>query len=411
MANVSDAVLETSPRHRQHLTLVFLLGGLTAFAPLSIDMYLPSLPRIAQDLHASTSAVQLTLTAYLVGMAAGQLVAGPWSDSIGRRKPIMFGLVVYTLSSLACAFAPGIGALVVLRLIQGASGSIGIVITRAIIRDLYVGKAAARFLTSMMLINGLAPIAAPLLGGQIVRFVSWHWVFLVLTFVGLTLLLACALLLPETLPTERRHTGGVGQALRAMRGCLTDRVFMAYAIGGACCFGAMFGYISGSPFVFQVGFGLSPQQFAVLFGVNALGIMAFGQLNRVLLHRFEPRRVLLTGVTITAAAGIGVLIALLIPGSGLLAVAVPLFFVVAPIGITSPNATVLAMAEYGHSAGSASALLGAIQMGIGGVVAPIVGAGGETNSLPMGIVIATLGCLAALCVAASRSGHRGTAGA
>jgi DHA1 family bicyclomycin/chloramphenicol resistance-like MFS transporter len=373
--------------------LVVILGSLSAFAPLSIDMYLPAFPSLAANLHAGPSAVQLTLTACLIGLATGQLVVGPLSDTLGRRGPLLVGLVCYTVLSAACLVAPSVWALAGLRLLQGFGGSAGLVIATAAVRDRYAGVAMARYLSTLMLVNGLAPIVAPVIGSQLLRFTSWRGVFVVLTVVGVLLLVACLAWFDESLPVERRRPGSLGATLRSFGQLLRDRRFTGYGLTGGLAFAAMFAYISGSSFVLQDIFGLSAQQFGLVFGTNALGIVVVGQLNRWLVGKYSPRALLAAGL-IAATTG-GVLVVVGVPaGWGLPALLPGLFAVVASIGIVLPNTRALATADYPDLAGTSSALLGVAQFAVGGLVAPLIGIGGTGTALPMVVVIAALTVLA-----------------
>jgi DHA1 family bicyclomycin/chloramphenicol resistance-like MFS transporter len=375
------------------LRLILILGSLSAFGPLSIDMYLPAFPAISAGLHAGPSAVQLTLTACLIGLAVGQLVAGPLSDALGRRRPLLVGLGVYTVLSAACIVAPSVYTLAGLRFLQGLGGAAGIVIANAAVRDRYSGVAMARFLSTLMLVNGVAPILAPVVGGQLLRVMSWRGVFVVLTVIGLVLLVACLAWFDESLPPERRRSGGgLRDTLRAFRVLLADRSFAGYALSGGLAFAAMFAYISGSSFVLQDIFGLSPQRFGLVFGTNALGIVLVGQLNRVLVTRFPPRRVL--AVAFAAALTGGVLLLVAVPaGWGLPAILPGLFAVVSSIGVILPNTRALAMTSYPDLAGTASAFVGVLQFAVGGLIAPLVGVAGTGTALPMAVVIAALAAL------------------
>lgn len=379
--------------------LVLILGALSGFAPLSIDMYLPALPRIAGELRAEPALVQVTLTACMVGLAVGQLVAGPLSDTFGRRRPLLVGLVLYTVSSLLCAVAPSAYALAGLRLVQGLGGAAGIVIARAVVRDLHSGVAMAKFFSLLMLVNGTAPVLAPLFGGQLLRVTSWRGVFVVLGAIGLVLLVAVAVGLPETLPRERRRPGSLRTTLRIFGGLLGDRVFLGYSLSAALAFAAMFAYISGSSFVLQDVFGMSPQLFSLVFAMNSLGIVATGQLNRWLLGRAVPRRLLAIGVSLTACGGILLLIAAL-TGVGLVGLLPGLFVVASSIGMVFPNATALALAGRPETAGSASALLGVLQFSSGGLAAPLVGSAGTSTAVPMAVVMASLSVAAVAVFAA-----------
>jgi len=399
------SAISTTPKGR--LKLVLLIGGLSAFGPLSIDLYLPALPSLTRDLGGSPSLVQLTLTACLLGLAAGQLVAGPLSDSLGRRRPLFVGLAVYALASLLCALAPTVPVLVVCRLLQGASAAAGIVIARAIVRDVYAGSDVARFLALTMLISGLAPILAPMLGGQLLRVTSWRGAFAVLAAIGLLLLVASALGLSETLRPERRRSGGVGEMLRTFRRLLADRLFVGYALASGLAMGATFTYVSGAPFVLQDIYGVSPQVFGLLFGTNSLSILLLGQLGRRLVGRVGSRRLLVAGLGVTSVGGL-LLLASVLLGLGLAGVLPGFLLVVASGGLNSPNATALALADHAHQAGSASALLGLCYYAVGATVAPLAGLGGTHTALPMAVVIVLLDGAAVLTFAVltrSRPSH------
>ncbi|TMD66403.1 MAG: multidrug effflux MFS transporter [Chloroflexi bacterium] len=383
----------------QRARLFVLLGGLTAFGPLSIDMYLPALPAIGRDLAASESVIQLTLTACLVGLALGQILAGPLSDRLGRRRPLLIGVAAYVLASLLCATAPVAPVLVGFRLVQGLAGAAGIVIARAIVRDLYVGSAAARYFSRLVLIMGLAPILAPVIGAQVLRFTSWHGIFLTLALVAALLWLAAAVGLPETLPAARRSDGGLRGTLAIFRALLADARFIGYALSGGLAFGAMFAYISGSPFVLQGIYHVSPQTFSLIFGTNALGFVIASQVNGSLVGWIPPARLLVAGLTTAATAGIVLLLVVLVGGLGLVAVLPPLFFLVSSVGFIVPNATALALSRRPNAAGTGSALLGVIQSGVGAIGAPLVGVAGISSALPMAGVIAISGSGAILAFA------------
>lgn len=377
----------------RRVRLIVILGALSGFAPLSIDMYLPALPQLGRDFGASASQTQLTLSACLLGLALGQVLAGPISDAQGRRRPLLIGVACYALASLLCVVAPSVGILTLLRFVQGFAGAAGIVIARAIVRDLYSGVEAARFFSLLMLVNGSAPILAPIIGGQLLRFTTWHGVFVTLAIIGALMFLAAATGLRETLPADSRQTGGLRAILETFRRLLTDRSFMGYALSCGLAFAAMFAYISGSPFVLQEIYGVSPQLFSILFGTNALGIVIAGQVSGRLVGRVAPRRLLTLGLVACATGGVA-LLAVVAAGLGLAAILPALFVVVASLGFILPNATTLALTGHPRTAGSASALLGVLQFSIGAAAAPLVGIGGATTSLSMALVIAALSCSA-----------------
>jgi MFS transporter, DHA1 family, multidrug resistance protein len=370
------------------LRLLLILGALSAIGPLSIDMYLPSLPRLTRDLSTSASLVQATLTACLVGLAVGQVLAGPLSDMWGRRRPLLVGVAIYAVASLSCMLAPTVEALIAFRLVQGAAGAAGIVIARAVVRDMYDGPAAARYFSMLMLVNGAAPILAPVIGGQLLRVVSWRGVFVVVAAIGAAMFVATLAGLRETLPPADRHAGGVRTTLLRFRELCADRAFAGYALSGGLACGAMFAYIAGSPFVVQNIYGLSAQQFSLVFAVNGLGIVALGQLNAHLVDRVATGTLLAAGLGVSLLGGLLLLVAVF-GHLGLWGVLPALFLVVASIGMITPNSAALALSgRPPNVAGSASALLGLAQFVIGGLAAPLVGAGGSHTAVPMAITIA-----------------------
>lgn len=383
--------------------LVVLLGALSTFGPLSMDMYLPGLPSMADDLSASPSAVQLTITTSMIGLAVGQLLVGPVSDAAGRRRPLLVGLLAFAVTSALCALAPSIWALIALRLAQGVAGAAGIVIARAVVRDLHGGVAAARMYAALMLVSGLAPILAPLAGGQLLHVTDWRGIFLALAAIGALLLAATWRELQETLPASARHGGGVRGTGSTLAGLLRSRSLMGPTLALALAFSAMVAYIAGSPFVIQNVYGVSPQAFGALFALNAAGIMAASQASRRVVERVGPRRLLAVGVYAGAAGGAGLLLAVVLE-AGLVAVLACLFVMVASIGLVLPNATALAMADHRDAAGSASALLGLVQFGCGAAVAPLPGVAGPHTALPMAITVAACGiaAIAALRLAPAR---------
>lgn len=374
--------------------MLLLIGSMGAFGPLCIDTYLPALPDISDDLHASASSVQLSLTACLIGLGVGQLVIGPLSDRHGRRRPLCIGLSLFVVASTACAFAPSITALIVLRLLQGLGGAAGIVISRAIVRDLYSGAAAARFFSLLMLVTGAGPILAPQFGALIMGFAPWRGIFVALSGTGVVLLLIAALRLPETLPVAARNGNGLRATLRTMRSVATHRSFLANALAGGFGFGVLFAYIAGSSFVVQNVYGLSAQAFSVVFAVNAVGLITASQVNGRLVGRLGSTRLMTAGLISMAVGGICVLIVVSTGLFGIAGLIAAMLLVMSSNGFIAPNATALAMNDFPESAGSASALLGLLQFSIGAAVAPLVGLGGANTGVPMGIVMATMGVAA-----------------
>ena len=385
---------------RAGLLMILVLGGLTATPPLSMDMYLPALPAVTRSLHAPAATVQLTLTACLAGMALGQLAVGPMSDKWGRRRPLLTGLAVYVVATALCAIAPNVESLVAFRLVQGLAGAAGIVIARAVVRDLYDGVAMARFFSTLMLVSGVAPVVAPLVGGQILRVTDWRGVFVVLTFVGMALAVLVWTRLPETLAPADRHAGGTAEALRGMRALLADLPFTGYMLTGGFSFAALFAYISASPFVVQEIYGATPQTFSLLFGINSVGLVAVGQINgKLLVGRVSMDKVLGAGLAVVVLAATALL--LMATGAfgevGLVPVAAGLFVLMSAMGVTLPNAQTLALMRTRHSAGSASALLGTSSFLIGAVASPLVGIAGEHTAVPMAVVQLVAALVAVAC--------------
>jgi MFS transporter, DHA1 family, multidrug resistance protein len=396
---------EAPARQMSSPGVIAILGALTAFGPVSMDTYLPGLPELSRDLGASASETQLTLTACLFGLAAGQLLAGPASDALGRRRPLLAGLAGFTVASLLCAAAPEVWSLVAARVLQGAAGAVGIVIARAIARDLHSGEALARFLAVLMLVNGLAPILAPIVGAQLLHVTDWRGVFLVLAGLGLMLLAWAAVLLPETLAPERRHRGGLATTRRAFRTLLSDRRFVGYVLSCGFVFAAMFAYIAGSPFVLQEIHGLSEQTYSLVFGSNAAGIMAMSGVSGRLVGRRGPAALLVAGLVLQGFGAVVLLVSVL-AGDGLVGVLAGLFLVVSSVGLVFPNATALALGDHPDRAGSASALLGLCQFLFGAAAAPLVGVAGTATAVPMAVVIAVSAALAALLYRALSASRR-----
>jgi MFS transporter, DHA1 family, multidrug resistance protein len=370
---------------RPPVRTVVVLGLLSTFGPLSLDLYLPALPQLADDLGASASLAQLSITACLVGLAVGQLVAGPLSDRLGRRRPLIVGLVAFLLASVACALAPTAAILVLLRLVQGLAGAAGIVISRAIARDLYSGRALMIFFSRLLLVAGLAPVIAPILGGQLTRVMTWRGIFGVLAGFGAVLLLAGLFGLKETLPPERRIVGSFRRTLQGYNTLLHDRFFVGCALSSGLAGASMFAYIAGSTFVLQRIYGMSPQGFSLVFGCISLGLVTAAQGGARLALVWPLSRVLGFGLTINLLGATALLITV-ISGLPLAALIGALVIMVCAVGLIFPTANALAMADYPDLAGTASSLQGLSQFVFGAVAAPLVGIAGEQTALPLGIV-------------------------
>ncbi len=377
----------------RHVRIVAILGALAAFGPLAMDAYLPALPELSRDLGASTSATQLTLTACLLGLATGQLLGGPVSDAVGRRRPILAGVAGFAGLSVLCALAPTVWVLVGLRFLQGMGGGVGIVIARAVVRDRHVGVAAVRVFGLMMVVTGVAPAVAPLLGAAVLEVTSWRAIFALLGATGAVIFAATVVGLPESLPRERRRRGGLRATFAVFRALAGDRWFVGCTLSCALPFGAMFAYIAGSPFVLQEHYGLSPAAFGLVFGINALGISGAALLGNRLVGRLGSRRLLQLGLLIGCAGAAGLLLSV-VADAGLLGVLPSLFVIVSIIGLVLPNATALALADHPDVAGSASALLGVLPFVVGAVVAPLVGLAGAEDALPLAVAVGLLEAVA-----------------
>lgn len=374
--------------------LILLLGAMAAFAPLATDMYLPAFPAIAAGLPAEPAAVQRTVAAFFAGMAAAQPVFGPLADRFGRRPPLLAGLAVFTLASVGCALTRDIGWLTCWRFAEGLGGCAGMVMARAIVRDLAEGAAAIRLMSRLMLVMGLAPIIAPSVGTLLLAVAGWRAVFWLLAAYGALLMLAVALALPETLAPARRHRAGLPGILGTYGRLLADRRFLGHALAGALPMAGMFAYIAGSPFVFMELFGVAPGSYGLCFGLNAFGIMLAAQLNGWLAGRLAPGRLLRATLAVMAGIGLALLVA---AGAGSFpAIAGLLFLYVAGIGICMPLASALAMGPHGRTAGSASALIGTLQFGLGALAGALVGVLHDGTAWPMAGLIAGCGLSAVL---------------
>lgn len=376
-------------RVRLPLSLVVLLGALTAVPSLSLDFYLPALPEIAREMGSPQATAQLTVTACLVGFAVGLLVAGPLSDAHGRRRPLLAGVAVYTVATLACAFAPTVEVLIALRVLQGAAGAFGMVTGNAIVRDKASGTAAAKLFSVLMLANGVAPILGPVLGGQLLLVTNWPGLFVFLAVVGTLMFAAAWRWLPETLPAHRRRPGSIGGAGRTFVFLLHDRPLVGYTLGRALGAAALLAYVAASPFVFQDVYGLSPQGFGVVFGVNSAGLILMGQLSGRLVGRFGCAALLRAGSVVSSAGSVELLLALAVHAP--LPFVLPgVFGVVAGMGMVFPNSTALGLTRHGARAGAATALMGVVQFAMQAVASPLTGLGSGHSAMPMAVVVLVL---------------------
>ncbi|WP_433585676.1 multidrug effflux MFS transporter [Microbacterium hydrocarbonoxydans] len=386
--------MTTSPRSLAQRILPALLLLLTVFGPISMDLYLPALPALTLELSAATSVAQLTVTACLVGLAAGQLIAGPLSDRYGRRGILLIGIVAYIATSLLCAASPSIELLIAARLVQGLSGGVGIVIAQAAGRDVYAGGALIRFYGRLTVVGGFAAIVGPLIGGLLNSVTDWRGLFVFLSAIGAGILIITLVAFDETLPHASRTTGGLGRTLHDFRTLVSDRVFLGAILNQGFLYAALFAYLSGATFVLQDIYGLSPLGYALAFGANSAGFMVLGFVAGRTAGR-SLRGTLSVGIIGAGAGALGLLASGLIR-MPLWVVLVSLFLLAGGVAVTSPPATTIALVEYPQIAGTASSLLGMVRFGFGGVAAPLVGIAGATSILPLGVVTVASLVLAAL---------------
>lgn len=381
-----------STRTRLLPTLLLLL---TVFGPISMDLYLPALPALTSELGAATSVAQLTVTACLVGLAVGQLVAGPLSDRFGRRGILLVGIAAYIATSALCAMSPTIELLIAARFVQGLAGGVGIVIAQAAGRDVYSGGALIRFYGRLTVVGGLTAIVGPLLGGVLIAVTDWRGLFAFLALIGAGILVITLQTFPETLPVAHRTQGGWTRTMRDYRTLVTDAAFLGAVLNQGFLYAALFAYLAGATFVLQDIYGLTPLGYALAFGLNSAGFMVFGWLAGRLAERWSLRGTLVAGIVVAGLGAAGLL------ASGLAAmplwvVIVSLFALAVGVAITSPPATTLALADHPRMAGTASSLLGMVRFGFGGIAAPLVGVAGATSILPLGVVTVTAVALAAV---------------
>lgn len=381
---------------------VLLLSALTAIGPLTFDTYLAAFPQIAADLNTTPAAVQLTLTASLAGLALGQLLIGSVSDAYGRRAPMLAALGIYIASSAGLALTQSIAVFAVLRVVEGFSAAAGMVLSLAVVRDRYHGFAVSKVMARLMLVVGVAPVLAPTIGAQLLLLGSWRLIFGFLAAVGLVLLVVAAVWMRESLPAERRRTGGTFAALRTYRDLLTDLPFLGLALLSAFYLAALFTYVAASTFVFQDGYGLTAQQFGLVFAGGAVAITAGSQVYGALVGRFTPEHILVRAITVGAVASVA-LLATVLAGAPFWPVTGLLLVTLATVGFVIPSAPAIALESNPHRAGSAAALVGALQFGLGALIAPATSLVGRPTPLTMAVVMTTVILVAGALLIAVRS--------
>ena len=380
---------------------ILILGALSAFGPLAIDFYLPGFPAMAQAFATDEKHIQLTLAVYFLGLSIGQLVYGPIADRFGRRVPLLVGVGLFTAASFACAFAPSLDWLIGARFVQALGGCAGMVLSRAIVSDKCDAVGSAKVFSQLMLVMGLAPILAPMLGGLLVNVYGWQAIFIVLTGFSALAALAVALGLPESLPANvpRQPLSG---ALRQYGRLLKDREYLGHALTGGIAMAGMFAYIAGSPFVFIKLYGVPAEHYGWLFGSNAAGFILVAQINARLLAKRGPAFLLSRMVWVYLAAGLTLLGVSALHTAQLWPLLIPLFICIASLGCIIPNASACAMSGQGARAGSASALLGCLQFSVAAAAAWLVGVLHDGSAMPMAMVISLCGILAVSIAVATR---------
>jgi DHA1 family bicyclomycin/chloramphenicol resistance-like MFS transporter len=390
------------------IRMILVLGALVALGPLTIDMYLPALPTIGEDLSVTSSVVQLTLTGTLAGLALGQLIIGPLSDSLGRRRPLMAGIALHIVASLICMAAPNVAVLGFGRVLQGMGAAAGMVVALAVVGDLYRERAAATMMSRLMLVLGAAPVLAPSLGAGVLLHGSWRWVFAALVVMAGLLLLMGALALPETLPPSHRPPLRIGGVARTYVRLLRDARFVVLVSVAALAMAGLFAYIAGAAFVLQDRYGVNQQDFALLFGAGAVALIASTQANPVLLKWFSPMRIVLTALSAAVVASAVFVAMALTHTGGVWGFLIPVWTILAAMGLVMPNAPALALSRHPESAGTAAALMGAAQFGLGALVAPLVGVLGN-DEVAMAAVMAVSVVIALVALLSVRQAATDTA--
>lgn len=398
---------DPSPRYTPNIKYVLMLGALAALPAITTDIYLPSLPTVATDLGASAAAAQMTMSGMLIGGAVGQLVIGPFSDRFGRRLPLLIGISLHVITSLLCSIAPNIESLIALRVVQGFFNAAASVVAIAVIRDRFTGSDAARLLSRLMLVVGVAPLFAPTLGQAIAGQWQWRAVFYALALIGLVLVVIVWRFMPETLPGDRRRVSGPRGALTSYLGLLRDRHFLALAVLPGLGMAVIMSYVVGSPFVLQTEYGLSGPQFSAIFAINGVALVLSAQLNAHLVRKVAPIRILRVAIILQLTFALLLLVVVVTGFGGVVGVVVGLWLVLGMQGMIPANATVLALGRYGHMAGTAAALIGAMQSGIAGVISPFVGVLGGTAVAMTTVIIASIATGVTILAVATPAYRRG----
>ncbi|WP_202171362.1 multidrug effflux MFS transporter [Bacillus sp. USDA818B3_A] len=381
--------------NKNQLGFALMLAVFSALGPFTVDMYLSSFPQIMKSFETNASMVQTSLTASLLGLSIGQLVMGTLSDVHGRRKPLLVSMLLYFISSIGCAFAPNIATFIAVRFIQGFVAAAGLVISRAIVRDLYSGVELTKFFALLTTIASVTPLLSPLAGGVVTSFTSWIGVFIFTALLGIYLTIITTWKIKETLPVEKRIQSNFSELYNNYKKLFLDQTFMGYALVSGIIFAGIFAYVSGSPFIYQNIYGVSPQVFSLLFSLNGIGLVLASQMTKFMAGRMQARTIFLIGLWCAFIASLAVLVVVLTHGP-LFALVISLFLFNSSNGIIGPMSFTLAMESQGHIAGTASALLGILPFLFGSIASPLVGMAGEFSALPLGIIIFTSSLLAVL---------------
>lgn len=380
---------------RERVVYILVLGALTALGPFTIDLYLPAFPQLEADLDVSTAAIQFTLTATTMGFALGQLLVGPWSDKVGRRLPLIVATTVHVAASIGVAMAPDITWLMAFRVLQGMGAAAGGVVAMATVRDLFGGYPLVRMLSRLALVTGLAPIAAPVIGSQLLLLTDWRGLYWFLAAYGIFVVIAAVVFIVETLPPARRSDPGHSTMGERYRSLFRDRIFIGVALIGGMTFSGLFAYLSASSFLFQDVYGLDPQQYGILFAVNSIGVVIGVQVSSRLAKYIGPQWILAVSTMVLFASSIAIVV-LDLAGAGLAGTVVPLWFFITACGFGFPCVQVLALVNHGKEAGTAASVLGAVNFGLAGLLSPIVGILGIDTAVPMGGVMAVTSAIAIL---------------
>lgn len=393
---------DSTPDHG--LRVLAILSALMSFASISTDLYLPALPAMGESLHADAGSVELTISGYLIGFSLGQLFWGPIGDRYGRRLPITLGLLLFIIGSAGCALSDSVPTMIVWRMVQAVGACANVVLSRAMVRDLYVGHRAARMLSILITVMAIAPLIGPSVGGLILQVASWHAIFWVLVGVGMATLWALTIL-PETLPPERRNTQSIASAFLGYGHLLRQPRLLAYAGVGGSFYGGMFAYVAGTPAAYISHHHVSPQHYGLLFALGIVGIMAANQINSGLVRRFGIDRLIRFGAALATLAGVVAALDAWHDWGGLWGLVVPLFFFASATGFIVANAIVGALDDYPERAGSVSALIGAIQYGTGIIGSACVGYFANGSPFTMGMTIAGFALVSLLFATSLKSNH------